>query len=328
MASDNGMKITPRVTTAFAQTALVLALAYPGFAHSQSTADPLAEARDLITAGRFARSEAWLHTYLSTHSASADAHFLLGYVLFREEKARESLAEFTAGAAVRRPKADEFKTIASDYVLLGAYSDADKWFTEVTSETPNDAETWYLLGRTKYNEGRYEECVVSFEHALALRPKDAKSENNLGLCHRELTQLKEAKTAFETAIEWQGQTPTDAQPFLNLGTLEADAGDWENAIGHLATAAALSPGNPKIHEQLGAAYQEHGDMSKAEAELTQAITLAPNSSGAHFKLAGLYRKEGKRDLAKREFDICARLNSTHSSSDTPNPYLPNSAAPK
>ena len=322
------MKITRRITIAFTQTAFALAVGYSGAAHSQPTADPLAEARDFITTGQFAKSEAWLHVYLSTHPASADAHFLLGYVFFREEKARESLAEFTAGAALRHPKADEFKTIASDYVLLGDYTDADKWFTEVISETPKDAETWYLLGRTKYNEGRYEEGIASFEHALELRPKDVKSENNLGLCRRELTQLKEAKAAFETAIEWQGQTPADAQPFLNLGTLEADAGDWEKAIGHLAQAAALSPGNPKIHEQLGAAYQEHGDMPKAEAELVRAITLAPNSSGAHFKLAGLYRKEGKRDLAKQEFDTCARLNSTHSSSDTPNPYLPNSSSPK
>jgi tetratricopeptide (TPR) repeat protein len=314
---------------AFPRIALAIALAYPAaLAHSQLAADPLAEARGLITTGQFSKSEGLVHTYIASHPASADAHFLLGYLLFRQEKARESLAEFTAGAAIRRPQAAEFKTIASDYVLLGDYTDADKWFTEVATETPNDAENWYLLGRTKYNEGRYEEGIGSFEHALALRPKDVESENNLGLCRRELTQLKEAKAAFETAIEWQGPTPTDAQPFLNLGTLEADAGDWEQAIGHLAKAAALSSGNPKIHEQLGAAYQEHGDLSKAEEELAQAVTLAPNSSGAHFKLAGLYRKEGKRDLAKREFDICAKLNSTHSSSDTPNPYLPPLGAPK
>ena len=166
---------------------------------------------------------------------------------------KDSLAEFTAGAAIQRPKADELRTVASDYVLMGDYADADHWFSEVTAEAPNDAETWYLLGRTKYNEGRYEEGIASFKHTLALRPKDVEAENNLGLCLRELSQLKEAKAAFETAIEWQGQTPTDAQPFLNLGTMVADSGDPENAIRYLTRAAALSPENPiRSQEELGA----------------------------------------------------------------------------
>jgi len=307
--------------------ALILALMCKHTALSQQSTDPLAEARDLIGSGLLAKSEASLRTYLNAHPDSADAHFLLGYVLFREQKAQDSLAEFTDGAKIRRPKADELKTVASDYVLLGDYSDADKWFTAVSIESPNDADASYLLGRTKYNEGRYDEAASSFERTLVLRPKYVEAENNLGLCWRELNRLDEAKTAFQTAIDWQGDAPSDAQPYLNLGTLLADRGDLDKAILCLAQAASLSPTNPKVHEQLGSAYEAQNNFPKAQSELERAVALAPGTSALHFKLAEIYRKQGLRDLARKEFDICAKLNSTHSSPATPNPFQPKESAP-
>ena len=103
-----------------------------------------------------------IRVYLKTNPSSADAHFLLGYVLFREQKAKESLAEFTAGAKFRRPHPDELKVVASDYVILGDFGDADKWFSEVVAEDPNDADANYLLGRTKFNENDFPAAISSF----------------------------------------------------------------------------------------------------------------------------------------------------------------------
>src|SRR5581483_12027679 len=62
----------------------------------QTSPDPLAEARRMMDHGSLAESETTLHAFLVGHPSDPEAHFLLGYVLFREQKARESLAEFTA----------------------------------------------------------------------------------------------------------------------------------------------------------------------------------------------------------------------------------------
>jgi tetratricopeptide (TPR) repeat protein len=297
-------------------------------ARSQQSTEPLAEARALLESGMLAKSEASLRTYLADHSASADAHFLLGEVLFREKKAQESLAEFSAGAKVRRPASDELKTVASDYVLLHDYSDADKWFSAVTNESPKDANAWYLLGRTKYNEERYDEAVPIFERALALSPRNIEAENNLGLSWRALNKLDQAKAAFQMAIDWQHNSPIDAQPYLNLGTLLTERGELEKAIPNLVQAVALSPDNPKTHEELANAYKAQNDLVKAQSELERAVALAPGVSALHYKLADIYRKEGFKDLARHEFEICDKLGSTHSSTTTPNPLQLKESAPR
>jgi tetratricopeptide (TPR) repeat protein len=295
--------------------------------HCQQTKDPLAEPRALLAEGKLVDSEAALHNYLKEHPASAEAHFLLGYVLFREQKPVDSLAEFTAGARTRRPKADELKAVASDYVLLGDFADADKWFTAVTVENPDDADAWYLLGRTKYNENAFAEAVTSFERSLALRPQNIEAENNLGLTWRELNSPDKAKAAFQTAIDWQGDSPRDPQPFLNLGTMLAEETDFDHAIPHLLKAAALSPDNPKVHEELGHVYEAQQNLPKAQSEFEQAVALSPNTSALHFKLGQIYRREGLHDRAQQEFELCEKLNSTHSSSNTPNPLRKDQPAP-
>lgn len=312
---------TPRINAAvfIARFALCLLLCGCKAALSQEPSDALAQPRALLAQGQLAKSEESLRSYLKVHPGFAEAHFLLGYVLFREEKPVESLAEFTAGARVRRPKADELKAVASDYVLLRDYADADKWFTEVTVESPGDADAWYLLGRTKYNENGFADAVSSFEHALALRPKYIEAENNLGLSWKELNKPENARAAFQAAIDWQGAVPTDPQPFLNLGTLLADENNYDKSIPYLLKAASLSPGNPRIHEELGLVYESQKNLPQAQAELEKATALAPNISGLHFKLGQIYRHEGLRDRAQQEFDLCEKLNSTHSSSNTPNP---------
>jgi len=302
--------------------AAVLGLASAADANTQVPADGLADARTLLNSGSLAQAEGALHRYVAEHPTSADGFFLLGYVLFREEKAVDSLAAFTAGARTRTPKANEFKTIASDYVLLGDYADADKWFTRVVAEMPDDADSWYLLGRTKYNENAFDGAISSFERALALHPKHIEAENNLGLAWQGMNNPEKAKAAFQTAIDWQGNAPTDPQPFLNLGTVFAEQNALDQATSYLLKAVALSAKNPKIHEELGQVYEAAKDLPKAQAELEIAVGLAPSVSGLHFKLGQIYRHEGLRDRAQREFDLCEKLNSTHSSSVTPNPLVP------
>lgn len=304
-----------------------IAATWTAVAVCQAPSNPIAEARALLDAGKTQQPETILRKYLADNPTSADAHFLLGYVLFREQNAKESLAEFTAGAKFRRPRADELKIVAADYVMLGAFSDADKWLSQVVAETPNDADSWYLLGRTKYSESEFPAAISAFERALSLRPRYIEAQNNLGLCWKELNDREKARAAFQAAIDWQGDIPSDAQPFLNLGRLLAEDQKNDQARPYLIKAAALSPRNPAIHEELGKVYLAMNELSAAQAELEQAVALAPDASALHYKLAQILRREGLEDRAQHEFAICEKLNGAHSSTKIPNPPSPNTARP-
>lgn len=308
------------VRNAGLRVSVLLAAALPCFvARCQSVADPLAAARALAEQGKLAESKASIDDFLKRNPDSADAHFLMGYILFREHKPRESLAEYTAGAKFRRPSPEDLKVVASDYVFLDDFVDADKWFSQVVAESPNDAEAHYLLGRTQFNENDYRGAIASFERSIELHPKYVEAENNIGLAWRELSELDKAKAAFETAIQWQGTSPVDAQPFLNLGKLYDAQHQPDKAIMYLNRASQLAPTNPTVHEELSHVYAAQHDLPKAQSELEKAVSLAPDISSLHYQLGQIYRKQGLTAKAQQEFDLTSKLSGSHSSEKTPNP---------
>ena len=159
----------------------------------QSDAGALAEARSLIQSGQLSAAEHRTRTYLALSQNSAEAHYLLGYILFKEQKPEASLAEYTAGAKFRSPGALDFETIGADYVLLRDYSDADKWFTKSVELDPQNASALYYLGRTKYNENFFDQAVTAFTRCLKLEPNDVRAQDNLGLSYQGLGSPKRRK---------------------------------------------------------------------------------------------------------------------------------------
>ena len=288
---------------------------------SPETQDPLLlRAHQAAEEESFASGEAAVREFLTQHPASADAHYLLGYILYREVHAKESLSEYTLAAQHRKPTAMELEIVALDYVLLEDYIDADRWLTKSLSWEPANALGWYYLGRAKYIENRFAEAIDAFHSCLKLEPRNVKAEDNIGLSEEGLNHPEEAAKAFQLAISWQdGASEKNAQPFLNLGSLLADRGKADAGLPYLLKATELAPKNAKCHEELGRAYIKLKQLKSAQAELQQAVQLAPNSSSLHFELGMTYRDQGLKEQAKQEFDRCAVLNSAHSSVDTPNP---------
>ena len=310
--------------------------------------DPaLAPARLLLQQGKLSEAEAATRNFLLAHADSAEAHFLLGFILFREigekwreagkaqeatlpysdgsaigslaefrdAKARESLAEFTAGARYHAASAFDLKIVALDYLLLKHNMDADRWLTQSVQLNSRDAQAWYYLGRTKYSTGQFREAIEAFEQCLKLEPRNVEAENNVGLSYEALRRPDEAIQAFENAIAWQTESSAkNPEPFIELAHLYLNENQPEKAVPYLSQSIAISPNVSKAHEELGKAYALLHRLSEAQAELEKAIELTPQAPNLHCLLAAVYSKQGLEEKAKAESDRCAALSGTHSTS--------------
>jgi len=246
--------------------------------------------------------------YLESRPQSGEAHYLLGYVLFKQQKATASLAEYTEGAKYRKPSAADLEAVGSDYVLLKDYLDADKWFSKAVEWNPDDALGWYYLGRTKYNENRFDEAVSAFEKCLKLDPRNVKAEDNLGLSYEGLNRVDDAVAAYRTAIDWQhDSTAKNSGPYLDLGSLLVENDRAAEGLPYLLEAAKLSGGDYRVHRQLGKTYAHLNQLEKARAEFEQAVELAPADAPIHFMLAQVYRRQGLMEKAKLETERYAKL---------------------
>ena len=130
--------------------------------------------------GKLSDAKNAVSQYLKSHANSADAHYLLSYILFREQNPKASIAEYIEAARYRAPSALDLEVIGCDYLLMEDYAAADQWLTKSVGLNPNDAPARYFLGRAKYNEKRFDEAAAAFTECLRLDPKNVKAADNLG----------------------------------------------------------------------------------------------------------------------------------------------------
>ena len=272
----------------------------------------LTAVQSLIDAGRWKEAEGALRSYLERNDESAEAHAMLAYTLLREDEPQESLQEYNRAAALERPSARILESVGQDYVLLGDWTDADRWTLRAIQMEPTDADAWYSLGRIRFSEQRFGDALSCFQRVLVLLPRSVKAENNLGLAYEALNQTDAAVAAYRQAIAWQEAGPANQmseQPLLNLAVVLLHRGKLKEAEPLLVKAASLAPKDSHIHEQLGHLYLQQSDYAGAQREFQEACRLDPANSGLHFLLGQAYRHLGRKEQAQAEFAISARLAS-------------------
>jgi tetratricopeptide (TPR) repeat protein len=303
----------------------------PGQDAPRNSESPLAQARAFLADNRVDQAESAVRGYLVQHQTSADAHFLLGLILFRkiqaealegralsegseaaskldgskfrQENAKASLAEYTEGAKYEKPSASDLKIVALDYVLLGSYGDASKWLARSVEENPQDPEAWYYLGRSRYNENRFEEAIEAYLSCLELEPRNVKAQSNLGLSYAGLNRIPEAQAAFRKAIDWQiDSSAKNVEPYIDLGDLLIQQNRLQEAVSYLMQAVEIAPRESRAREKLGSAYLNLNDLPAAQEQLERAVGLDPRNPSSHYLLGSVYRKQGHAEKAKAEFD--------------------------
>jgi len=291
----------------------------------------LAKAKELLEQSKVDEAEAMARKFIAQHPRQSDGYFLLGLTLFRRVQAmarsagtfvapgevpstaldpqkrgaiiRESLEAFTEGAKYGKPSADDLKTVSFDFILIGDFASADKWLTVALDWNPTDADTWYYLGRAKYNENRFEEAVQAFQRCLALRPRDSLAADGVGLSYEGLNRMADAITWLQTAISWQeASQQKTAEPYVDLGDLFTQQARFDDALPVLQNAIAIDPRNIRAHEKLGKVYLNLDRLAEAQSEFEKTISLDPEQPAPHYLMAQTYRKQGQLDKARLEMN--------------------------
>ncbi len=277
------------------------------------------ETRALLAQKQWTLAEARLRGRLEHDPSSAEAHRLLGFTLFHEGRATDSLAEYTKSAKFATPGSDDLLVVASDYILLKDYPDAQHWLSYIIEHNPESQLAWYLLGRTQYSLDRADEALHSFDRSLQLHPRDVRSEYNRGLVLERLERNDDAVLAYQLAISWDRSANVhDPQPYLDLGSLFLKLDRPADARDSLRSAIAFDAGNPMAQQQFGIAAERLGDFDAAITAYRRASELAPAAQHPHYFLGRLLRRLGRKAEADEQFAIVSRLLASTSSTETPN----------
>jgi protein O-GlcNAc transferase len=156
--------------------------------------------------------------------------------------------------------------------------------------------------------GQTAAAVELIKRSIALDPRAAGFQNNLGNVLCGLGQLDEAITAYRRALELD---PKYIDPLGNLGNALRDKGLMDEAIETFRRAVALNPRYAEAFNNLGIALRDTRRLDEALAAFTEARRLLPTLAEVHNNLGNVLKDKGRLDDAIASYREALRLKPTH-----------------
>jgi tetratricopeptide (TPR) repeat protein len=152
------------------------------------------------------------------------------------------------------------------------------------------------LGNVLRHQGRFDEAMSCYQHALLLDPRAAMPCLNIGKLFQQCGRFDAAEHWFEKA---QVLKPDPIQYHANLGSLWADRDEFEDSASCFRLALANNPHSAEAHHGLGVALLEQGRLDEAEKSFQEEVRSDPSRPFAWVSLARLSAERGDLELSGR-----------------------------
>ena len=238
-------------------------------------------------------------------------------------------------AAPAAPVPASFETIANRADVARSQNrvqDAIRLYREGTHLRPSWTDGWWYLGGLLYDQDRFPEATIAFQHLLATTMHHGPARSFLGLCEYETGKYDDALAQFRAWADagWQGTTQLRDVAVFHFALLLARDGKFVESLYLTATLASRLGDNPELSEAMGLASlrmrdlpenyppdrreriwlagkaalyaaQSPADFERADEFAARLESRYPAQPEVHFFRATLYGFEGKKAEAEREY---------------------------
>ncbi|MFT5141686.1 MAG: protein O-GlcNAc transferase [Rhodothermales bacterium] len=162
---------------------------------------------------------------------------------------------------------------------LGRSEEASQMYTVAISADPESALAHNGLAAVLAEAGRLEEALEAAAEAVRLDPDQVDALTNLGMLMARLGDLDGAVPILRRAVEL-GYPLGNLALALNLGLVELQRGEYDEAIPLIGAVVVNNPGNADLRVLLARAYLMKGDPVSAMAQLNVGLNAVPGHPGA------------------------------------------------
>ena len=172
------------------------------------------------------------------------------------------------------------------------FAEAAAMYRSYLKRYPEDDETWHHFAGMEGRRGRGTQALVQLEAAITRNPRLFWAQIAAAEIHRGGGELAKAVASYTRALELDPSSSLAARVLGNIGTLQRERGQTDEALSCFRRATALDAEIAEIQYNFGILLTEIGDIDGATEALQKAVALQPQFAEAHSTLLcikGLYR---------------------------------------
>ncbi len=171
------------------------------------------------------------------------------------------------------------------------------------------------IGRSQYEEEKYEEAAKSFERILSITPNSAVDHLNLGIVLVQMEKYPEAREHLKKAEALDASLAPHAA--YNLGLSFKRERNFAEAAKELERVVKVDPDNPDAVYNLAVVYESLGQLEKAFQVASRSVELLPDEVAPHYRRMMLAVRLGKLDVANQEKTKMTELRAQDARNRTP-----------
>ncbi len=173
-------------------------------------------------------------------------------------------------------------------------------------------------GQLELHFGRGPAEVLEFRHPME-DGWTAEDWYAIGCQHDEdPAEIRRAVKAYERALELD---PHHVGALVNLGNIEYQLGQVEEARRLYELALAIDPQNPNVHYNLGNVFDDLEEYTTAIRFFEAALRLKPDNADAHFNLGLVYDRVGRVEQVREHMQAYLRYDPEGEMADVASEYL-------
>ena len=161
-----------------------------------------------------------------------------------------------------------------------------------------------LIVLTSRQSATYRDLETLWRSTIAKDPTSWIGYNNLGVVQFEKGDVDDAIAKYERSLRLYPNYP---EAHYNLGGALLLKGAVDNAIEHCKRALQLQPNEPDALLILGNAFMAKQDVDEAIRCYSEVVTLRPDDRNGHHNLGIALQEKGEPERAARELDIAKHL---------------------
>jgi len=162
----------------------------------------------------------------------------------------------------------------------------------------------FLSVLTWRQSATYHDLETLWRTTIATNPGCWMAYNNLGVVQIEKGDIEDAIEKYQQSLRLHPDYP---EAHYNLGSALLQKGDVDEAIRHCEEALKIQPDEPDAHIVLGNAFMAKQDVDRAIAHYVQALHVRPDDSNAHYNLGTALKQKGDAERAAQEYGKALEL---------------------
>ena len=173
---------------------------------------------------------------------------------------------------------------------------------------PGQAGCHFDLGNVFYADGRIEEAVAEYRHAVRCDSRLSPAWYNMGVALMQAGRFDDAEHAYRRTLRF---SPNQPETHNNLGILLQSTGRRKEAMQHYRAAARLRPGFYEPRFNLGCLLQDTGKLEEARVVFEALLADCPHHTEASNNLANVLTELARHQEARARYEAVLERNPEH-----------------